>query len=64
MDRLELMHAERIYPPKVTLTLELVENRPVPICICAVGAQNELDIEIMLPLGLLVHYYCFHRLKS
>jgi hypothetical protein len=47
------MHEERIYPPKITLTLELAENpsvKPVPIQICVSGAQNELDKEVLLPL--------------
>ena len=60
MDKLELMHVERIYPPKVTLTLELMEScssKSVSVHIHALGAQNELDMEVMLPLGLLIHQY-------
>jgi hypothetical protein len=52
-ENLKQMHEERIYPPKITLTLELTESsstKPVPIQICVSGAQNELDKEVLLPL--------------
>ena len=53
-ENLERMHKERIYPPKITLTLEVAKScstKPLPIQICVSGAQNELDKEVLLPLG-------------
>ena len=53
-ENLKQMHEERIYPPKITLMLELTKScstKPVPIQICISGAQNELDKEVLLPLG-------------
>ena len=55
MDQLELMHAHRMYPPKVALTLELKEScssHSLPIHIHTSGTHSELDKQIILPLGL------------
>ena len=53
-DKLELLQADKVYPPSVTLTLEVLENLPLNFFIKFNGstADDDMDMEIMLPLGL------------
>ena len=54
-EKLELLQADKVYPPSVELTLEMLESHPINLFIKFNGttADNEMDMEIMLPLGLL-----------
>ena len=47
------LHEEKIYPPAVELTLRVLETHPTKLFIKFDGltASNNLDMEIMLPLG-------------
>ena len=53
-DKLELLQADKVYPPSVILTLEVLGNLPVKLLIKFNGstADNNMGMEIMLPLGL------------
>ena len=52
-DKLELLHEEKVYPPSVELTLEVLERHSSQLFIKFDGqtANNNMDMEIMLPLG-------------
>lgn len=54
MDKLQLMHEERMYPPKVQLTLQAKVNSGTTVSIQVQGSRDDddLDMQIMLPLGI------------
>ena len=51
-DKLELLQADKVYPPSVMLTLEVSESRPFLVRFNGSTADDDMDMEIMLPLGL------------
>ena len=53
MDELQLMHEERMYPPKVQLTIDSQASSATALSIQVQGSINgdDLDMQIMLPLG-------------
>ena len=53
MDKLQLMHEERMYPPKVQLTVETHVSSATTLSIQVQGSKggDDLDMQIMLPLG-------------
>ena len=57
-DKLELLQADKVYPPSVTFTLEMLESHPGPvnlfIKIYGSTTDDDMDMEIMLPLGLYI----------
>ena len=57
-DKLELLQADKVYPPSVTLTLEVSESRPFLVRFNGSTADDDMDVEIMLPLGLSHMQHC------
>lgn len=53
-DKLELLHMQKVYPPSVELMLEVLESQPICLLVKFSGSttENDMDMEIMLPLGL------------
>ena len=49
-----MLQADKVYPPSVTLTLEVLEDLSVKLLIKFNGstADDDMGMEILLPLGL------------
>ena len=54
LDSMKLRHSTCIYPPRVKLTIVLCSEDIVKVPIKFVGclADNQLDIELALPIGM------------
>ena len=52
-----MLQADKVYPPSVALTLELIESHPINLLVKFNGltADDNMDMEILLPLGSCTH---------
>ena len=47
-----MLHEEKIYPPSVSLTLEITESHPIHVHFHGSIADEELNMDVMLPLAI------------
>ena len=51
-DQMELLHQERMYPPRIELTAQLKQSSAHTLSVHLNGCADELVLQFLLPLGL------------